>query len=448
MTLRYVEEIELASQLISTALLQDMEAVLESGATLDKRVQAIVRELALHILEQVYAGVNRHLSAHYQSSSDWRIERRPIVQFKTLFGPVEVESPYWSATNGPGGVRPMKKVMGVEGNRYSEAVDRALVDFGVEQSFERAAAQFLEHYGWKVERGTVLRQTHVAAGAAKAYVEERLASVKVPTSEASDVPSPETEPYVVELDGCDIRIGVLMTAEAAGRTDREPDEWVRVVQWQEVRTGLVRPLSEQNKHYVCLNASYPEVCQQLAALAHEQGLRQGVDTIGVGDGGNGLREELARHFEPFQYVLDNRHLETHFYETAEALGIEKRLRKPWVKRYMDSLWDNQVKSVLEQLNSLYERTKNDRLRCLINHLKRFEDAVDYGRFKDQGWPVGSGEVESAHRYVPQARLKIPGACWHPSSVNPMLALRVVRANQWWDDFWQWLHIQRKQQQAA
>ena len=115
---------------------------------------------------------------------------------------------------------------------------------------------------------------------------------------------------------------------------------------------------------------------------------------------------------------------------------------------MDSLWDNQVNAVLERLNSLYDKTENERLRRLINHLKRFEDAVDYGRFKDQGWPVGSGEVESAHRYVPQARLKIPGACWHPSSVNPMLALRVVRANQWWDDFWQWLHTQRKQQQAA
>jgi hypothetical protein len=38
--------------------------------------------------------------------------------------------------------------MGVEGNRYSEAVERALVDFGSEKSFERAARQFQEHYGW------------------------------------------------------------------------------------------------------------------------------------------------------------------------------------------------------------------------------------------------------------------------------------------------------------
>jgi len=31
-------------------------------------------------------------------------------------------------------------------------------------------------------------------------------------------------------------------------------------------------------------------------------------------------------------------------------------------------------------------------------------------------PIGSGEVESAHRYVIQERLKLPGAWWaHPNA---------------------------------
>jgi hypothetical protein len=50
--------------------------------------------------------------------------------------------------------------------------------------------------------------------------------------------------FVVELDGCDIRTGVFMSAADAGFTQRAPDELVRPIQWQEVRTGLVRPLDE------------------------------------------------------------------------------------------------------------------------------------------------------------------------------------------------------------
>ena len=32
-------------------------------------------------------------------------------------------------------------------------------------------------------------------------------------------------------------------------------------------------------------------------------------------------------------------------------------------------------------------------------------------------------------------MKIPGASWHPDSLNKMLALRVLRANGWWSEFW-------------
>jgi TCP-1/cpn60 chaperonin family len=71
----------------------------------------------------------------------------------------------------------------------------------------------------------------------------------------------------------------------------------------------------------------------------------------------------------------------------------------------------------------------------------------YGAYHERGWPLGSGEVESAHRYVLQERLKIAGACWNPDNVNPMLALRVVRANNWWDAFWQW-RLDRKHAQVG
>jgi len=58
-----------------------------------------------------------------------------------------------------------------------------------------------------------------------------------------------------------------------------------------------------------------------------------------------------------------------------------------------------------------------------------------GVLKKMGYPIGSGEIESAHKSVPQKRLKIPGASWNPNSINPMPALRILRADDWWEDFW-------------
>ena len=92
---------------------------------------------------------------------------------------------------------------------------------------------------------------------------------------------------------------MLMRVEESDSPNGDAGDWVRVVSWQEVRTGLVRPLSESRKLYVCLTASYDEIAQRLATLAHEQGHRGDAQTIGVGDGGIGLAEALARTFSPF-----------------------------------------------------------------------------------------------------------------------------------------------------
>jgi len=40
------------------------------------------------------------------------------------------------------------------------------------------------------------------------------------------------------------------------------------------------------------------------------------------------------------------------------------------------------------------------------------------------------------RYIIQERLKITGACWKNENALNMLALRTVRANGDWDQYWQ------------
>jgi hypothetical protein len=50
-------------------------------------------------------------------------------------------------------------------------------------------------------------------------------------------------------------------------------------------------------------------------------------------------------------------------------------------------------------------------------------------------PIGSGEIESAHRYVIQQRLKLSACWWKLENAMTMLALRVLRANGDWDSYW-------------
>lgn len=60
-------------------------------------------------------------------------------------------------------------------------------------------------------------------------------------------------------------------------------------------------------------------------------------------------------------------------------------------------------------------------RYLSNRLTQ----LDYPRARALGLPIGSGEIESAHRYVIQKRLKLSGAWWKEDNAKNMLALRIL-----------------------
>jgi len=54
---------------------------------------------------------------------------------------------------------------------------------------------------------------------------------------------------------------------------------------------------------------------------------------------------------------------------------------------------------------------------------------------EQRLPVGSGEVERAHRYILQQRLKLAAAWRSVIHAINMINLRPCRAYDLWDDYW-------------
>ena len=69
------------------------------------------------------------------------------------------------------------------------------------------------------------------------------------------------------------------------------------------------------------------------------------------------------------------------------------------------------------------------------YLSQRGEQLDYQSAMKHDLPIGSGEIESAHRYLAQQRLKRPGAWWRAANADHMLALRINRANRQWDAYW-------------
>ena len=74
--------------------------------------------------------------------------------------------------------------------------------------------------------------------------------------------------------------------------------------------------------------------------------------------------------------------------------------------------------------------------------------MQYPNFLADGWPIGSGMVESANKLVVEDRLKGAGMHWAEVNVNPMLALRNAVCNDRWDESWTVIEREHRGQVAA
>ena len=354
-----------------------------------------------------------------------------MIEFNFIFGKAQLRSPYlWLPGSSS---KPLIDDMNITHQGRSEAVNRALSDFGIEDSFARAAVRFKENYHYKIGPSAVDRSTKTTALQAMKYIENKLSD-----NDSDQIQkSTSIEKMLVELDGCELRTAQLVPAEDSTETTpvyKNPKK-EKIINWRDVRLGFVRPLDSKSKTFVGKMDCYQNVVSQMHSAAVSIGMTPETKIIGVADGGIGLSEELKRQFPSMQFILDKSHLKNHLYETAEALGINQKDRPGWVKPRVREISDGNVEAVLKELEEENDKNPNQRLKRLIGYIKRFYNALDYDNFKSMGYPIGSGEIESAHKSIPQKRLKIPGASWNADSIDPMLALRVLRADDWWEDFW-------------
>ena len=75
------------------------------------------------------------------------------------------------------------------------------------------------------------------------------------------------------------------------------------------------------------------------------------------------------------------------------------------------------------------------MKTSLGYLEKRRDQIRYVEFQAQGYPIGSGAVESANKLVVEARLKGLGMHWARAHVDPMLALRTVVCSDRWEEVW-------------
>ncbi|MCL2306620.1 MAG: hypothetical protein FWC43_14875 [Planctomycetaceae bacterium] len=174
-------------------------------------------------------------------------------------------------------------------------------------------------------------------------------------------------------------------------------------------------------------------------------LPDNVTKIFVSDAAQGIRKEVDTNplFDGFEKIIDFFHTTDHLSSAAEAIfGQGNDEGEKWYesKRLLlleeeDGAEDVYRSLLYYQKMYHYSKERRESLSREISFFRNNKSRMEYKRFRDSGWPIGSGVIEAACKSIVKCRFCRSGMRWTRTGGQTILTLRTLVKSGRWESFW-------------
>lgn len=330
------------------------------------------------------------------------------------------------------GFFPLDEELGLLPGAFSPPVQEAVVLLGAGLPF-RQAGQVLARVGRVTVSPATVRRLTERAGAALVTVEAQAVAALERNWPAAP-PGPERQ--LVSVDG-------VMVPLQGG-------------EWREAKVLVIgalaetRPGTAEEVSYLARLQDAEQFTRTVTGELHRRGTFAATQVVAVADGALWCQGLFDYHLPGAVRILDLPHAVEHLNAAAQACwGPGSEQAKAWLQTQAHTLRHGDPQQVITAVAALPVAQATDpaeatRVRDRVRgYLQSRLPQLAYAAFAAQGFPLGSGIVESANKVVVEARLKGSGMHWHADTVDGMLAVRCALAGQRWDAVWPQLSQQRR-----
>jgi len=418
---------------LKDASVEELERELARRRAKDSPVDMTAMELAVELEEKSYGQLALQERLDQLEPEDERPRRCPRCGqpvpvkardrkrvLRTVSGPVTLFRNYYYCGKCRHGFYPRDDELGLPTNgEVSRELERRLLDFAMNDSFEHAAERWNMLFREQVSPNLLRRITDRIGALSETCHDAALQfALKQPPAKPPKLLIVQNDGSMLPMRGREpwkeAKLAVLFNGE----------------HWLPRRKGRRGAITESR--YVGVLGPQKEFREALdIALRMERALK--ADTVvWVGDGAPG-NWHLASHLVPACIqVLDFNHALEHAMTCAKVLLGETSPYLPLWKERVEQLLlgrdPHQILNELEQCCFLAPRKGRGALKELLRYFNSNKERMKYRDFKDAGYPIGSGVVESAHRHVLQRRMKNAGQHWSYPRARCMVRLRAAYRN--------------------
>src|SRR5579871_5130873 len=337
---------------------------------------------------------------------------------------------------------PLDEELGLLPGALTPSLVESLVRLGTWLPFA-PAAQMLGHFTQVAVGASTARRLTEQAGAHYAAVQD----AAVAEIERDLPPAPQGP--AVQLLSVD---GAMVALVEGGWAE------VKTLAVGEVQEPQVNRRGEREIHTRALSYfSRLAEHETFGRLATVETHRRGTETAGVVcavcDGADWIQGFVDLQRPDAVRILDWAHAVDYLAQAADAAyGAGTLQAQSWLAQQRHALTHGDPREVLAALHAVRAQVLGAEVplpeevpgtdtspgavltRSLLYLRKRCAQ-IQYATFDAQGYPRGSGSVESANKLVVEARLKGSGMRWARSHINPLAALRTVACGDRWAEAW-------------
>ena len=207
---------------------------------------------------------------------------------------------------------------------------------------------------------------------------------------------------------------------------------------EDIKTWITKKGEERRaitkKRFTGFIGYYKDFQYYLLSIAEYYQYKYRSKIVIISDGAEWISKIRKELFPEAIHILDLSHVKEHVNRYAKWLfKTDETAINQWVAEINTMIENSQTQEVLSKLIEYKDLKHPADITNLYKYIYERQESMDYKAFKDAGFYVGSGAIESANKYVMQDRMKLQGMRWNVPNAQGMLTLKTYYESNCWNE---------------
>ena len=350
------------------------------------------------------------------------------IRIKTISGEITYQRDYYNCRSCRHGESPWDEILGVEElpHKLTKELMREIALYGQSQSsFDEAREMLKRAIGVDINEETI-REVTESIGKAVFEQDTSSADETLSNQHKIDTSHPNDTVIYVMIDGAAVNTRV---EDENGSTWRE-NKTVMVFS----NKGMIKRKDGGHiitkKEYMAYIGRSEDFKKYVLDAAVRAGYGNAKEVVVIADGAAWIRNMCEEILPDAVQILDYYHLKENIYNYAKyKFNNDTAQYTPWAEAAAQKIWTGHVDELLGSLpdeEKLPPGTTN-----LKTYLTHNRDKIHYTKYREKGYFIGSGSIESANKLIVQRRLKQAGMRWGADGAQALLSLRAKKESNLW-----------------